>query len=133
MMIDVDRFKDINDRHGHILGDDVLCGIAAILRRHNRGDAHIGRFGGDEFAIALPVRLVEATAIAERLRCAVEELAVPQAPELRCSISVGLAEADGADINLRQWMESADHALYRAKQSGRNATAHADRPIAVNA
>lgn len=133
MMIDVDRFKDINDRHGHILGDDVLCGIAAILQRHNRGDAHICRFGGDEFAIALPVALAEAMAIAERLRCAVEELTLPQAPELCCSISLGLAEAGCADINLRQWMEAADHALYRAKQSGRNATAHADRPIAVNA
>ncbi len=129
MMIDVDRFKEINDRYGHILGDDVLCNIAAILRRDSTSDAHIGRFGGDEFAIALPLTLAEARVIAEHMRRAVEELNLTQAPALRCSISIGLSEADDICTNLRQWLESADQALYQAKQSGRNSTAHADQSI----
>lgn len=133
MMIDVDRFKGINDQYGHILGDDVLCSIAATLRHGSSVDAHIGRFGGDEFAIALPVALAEATVIAERLRCAVEKLKLAHAPELRCSISLGLAEADDTEINLRQWMEAADRALYQAKQSGRNNTARADQSTPVSA
>lgn len=122
MMVDVDSFKNINDQYGHILGDDVLCHIAAILRHGNREDACIGRFGGDEFAIALPGTLAEANAVAERLRCTVEQLGLPQAPDLRCSISLGLAEAGNADTSLREWIESADRALYRAKQGGRNRT-----------
>ncbi len=133
MMIDVDHFKHINDQHGHILGDDVLCNIAAVLRRGNSGDAHIGRFGGDEFAIALPVALAEATVIAERIRRAVEELNVAQAPDLRCSISLGLAEAGATVVNLRQWMEAADRALYQAKQSGRNNTVRASQPVSASA
>lgn len=120
MMVDVDAFKEINDQHGHILGDDVLRSIAAILRQGTGEDAHIGRFGGDEFAIALPATLAEASVVAERIRRMVEKLDLPQAPALRCSISLGLAEADGIDTGLRQWMESADRALYQAKQTGRN-------------
>ncbi|WEN16716.1 diguanylate cyclase [Rhodanobacter sp. AS-Z3] len=120
IMVDVDSFKQINDQHGHILGDDVLCSIAAILR-HGHGEAAcIGRFGGDEFAIALPTNLAEASVVAERIRHTVEQLNLPQAPGLRCSVSLGLAEATDTDSNLREWIESADRALYRAKQAGRN-------------
>ncbi len=128
MMVDVDCFKDINDRHGHTLGDDVLCHIAAILRDGHGADAHIGRFGGDEFAMALPATLAEATVVAERIRHAVEKLDLPQVPGLRCSISIGLAEVGDASGSLREWIESADRALYRAKQAGRNRTA-SDSPV----
>lgn len=123
IMVDVDSFKQINDQHGHILGDDVLCHIAAILRHGHGEDACIGRFGGDEFAIALPLALAEAIVVAERIRRTVEQLDLPQAPGLHCSISLGLAEASDADASLREWIESADRALYRAKQAGRNRTA----------
>lgn len=122
IMVDVDSFKDINDRHGHVIGDDVLCHIAALLRHGNGEDACIGRFGGDEFAVALPATLAEATVVAERIRRAVEQLALPLVPGLRCSISLGLAEAGANDTHLREWIESADRALYRAKQAGRNRT-----------
>lgn len=122
MMVDVDSFKQINDRYGHIVGDDVLCQIAAILRQGSLEDACIGRFGGDEFAIASPGTLAEASEVAERIRRTVEQIELPQAPGLHCSISLGLAEAGNANTGLREWIESADRALYRAKQGGRNRT-----------
>lgn len=133
MMVDVDAFKDINDRHGHMLGDDVLREIAAILRKGTRADALIGRFGGDEFAIALPQGLAETTMVAERIRHMVEHLTLPQAPDVRCSISLGLAEAGPTDTDLRQWMESADRVLYQAKQTGRNRIVGKDDAVLVDA
>lgn len=133
MMIDVDGFKRINDRHGHILGDDVLRKIASILRYGNGVDACLGRFGGDEFAVALPATLAEASVVAERIRLTVEKLDLPQTPDLNCSISIGLAVADETVTTLRQWMELADHALYQAKQAGRNRTVRAGEAVTVDA
>ncbi|HEY8585729.1 MAG TPA: diguanylate cyclase [Rhodanobacter sp.] len=133
MMIDVDGFKEINDRHGHILGDDVLRKIASILRHGNGVDACLGRFGGDEFAVAVPATLAEASVVAERIRHTVEKLDLPQTPNLNCSISIGLAVADGKVSSLRQWMELADHALYQAKQAGRNRTARAGETVMADA
>lgn len=122
-LVDLDWFKDINDRHGHAVGDDVLRGIAALVRRAAGPEAHAGRLGGDEFAIALPATQAEAEAMAERLRASVEAFSLPQAPGLRCSVSIGLAQAHDDDLGLREWIESADKALYRAKHGGRNRTA----------
>ncbi|MEO9080237.1 MAG: diguanylate cyclase [Rhodanobacter sp.] len=132
IMVDVDSFKEINDRHGHVLGDDVLCEVAAILRHGNDEDACIGRFGGDEFAIALPIPLAQAIVVAERIRHTVERLNLPQAPDLRCSISLGLAEATVTDTTLREWIESADRALYCAKQAGRNRTVSESQSNSTN-
>ncbi|MEO7073330.1 MAG: diguanylate cyclase [Rhodanobacter sp.] len=126
MMIDVDHFKSINDTHGHTAGDDVLRAIAAILRQRSGPGAHIGRFGGDEFGIVLVASRTEATTVAERMRHAVENLQLPQHPQLQCSISIGMAEAAAGHGNVRAWIEAADHALYRAKHAGRNRTASED-------
>ena len=126
LMVDVDHFKSINDAHGHIAGDDVLRAVAAILRQGGGPGAHIGRFGGDEFAMVLPASHAEATVVAERIRSAVERLHLPQTPQLGCSISIGMAEASAAHANLRAWIEAADHALYRAKHAGRNRTVSED-------
>lgn len=126
MLLDVDNFKDINDRYGHAVGDDVLCGIADLIRRDMQGDSHAGRLGGDEFVIALPIALNDAEAVAERLRAAIEKLDFPRYPGLQCSISIGLAEPPDADLGLREWIEAADRALYRAKHAGRNRTAGRD-------
>ncbi|HBD18790.1 MAG TPA: diguanylate cyclase AdrA, partial [Arenimonas sp.] len=82
-----------------------------------------GRLGGDEFAIALPATQAEAEVVAERLRESVQAFSLPQAPGLRCSVSIGLAQARDDDLGLREWIESADKALYRAKHGGRNRTA----------
>lgn len=122
MLIDADCFKGINDRYGHGVGDDVLRAIADLLRRELRGDGHAGRLGGDEFVVALPVALAEAQHIAERLRAAVEGLRFPNATALRGSISLGLAAAPVSGLGLREWIEAADRALYRAKDEGRNRT-----------
>ncbi|GAB3504813.1 diguanylate cyclase [Pseudoxanthomonas daejeonensis] len=126
LMVDIDRFKDINDQYGHASGDDVLRLVAGLLRRR-LGDAdNAGRFGGDEFAVVLAgIGRDEAFAIAEGMRRDVEaaETSARHAGGLRCSVSIGVAEADPADPGLRQWLEAADRALYAAKHAGRNQVA----------
>lgn len=123
MLIDVDCFKEINDRYGHTAGDDVLRGIAELIRSTMPAEGHAGRLGGDEFALALPVDVAQAATAAETLRIAVEALGHPHFPGLRCSISIGLAEPPEAGLALREWREAADRALYQAKHGGRNRTA----------
>lgn len=120
LLVDVDHFKSINDRHGHAAGDDVLRGIADVIRDALPEGSHAGRLGGDEFAVAMPVAPDAARHIAECIRSGVDTLEFARLPSLRCSVSIGLAEPSTADADLRAWMEVADHALYRAKAAGRN-------------
>lgn len=126
MLLDVDRFKEINDRYGHAIGDDVLRSIADLIRGSMPPTSHAGRLGGDEFIVALPSAIQDAEVAAELIRAAVETLEFPNLPGLRCSISIGLAEPPDADLGLREWIEAADRALYRAKRAGRNRTAGRD-------
>jgi len=120
VLLDVDAFKGINDQNGHAAGDDVLRAIADLIRQHAPDGSVSGRLGGDEFALAVRATLPEAEAIAERIRTEVEGLRFSSAPGLQCSISLGLAVPPGTE--LREWMETADRALYRAKHGGRNRT-----------
>lgn len=120
VMLDVDNFKQINDHYGHAVGDDVLRAVAERIRGLVGCDDHAGRLGGDEFAIAMESGMGAAGTFAETLRIAVEALEFPRFPGLRCSISLGLAPPPDAGLGLREWMEGADRALYRAKQAGRN-------------
>lgn len=120
LLVDVDLFKTINDRHGHAIGDDVLCGIAGVIRAALPEGSHAGRLGGDEFAIVMPVAAAEARRIAEAIRAGVADLDLPRQPSLRSSVSIGSAEPPTPDADLRTWMEAADHALYRAKAAGRD-------------
>jgi diguanylate cyclase len=120
LLVDVDDFKQINDRHGHLRGDDVLRAIGALLQAHAGPDGLAGRLGGDEFALVVPLDGREADALAERLRAEALALRFDGRPDLRCSLSLGRATATGELAGLRQWMEAADTALYRAKQHGRN-------------
>jgi len=129
LLLDVDRFKAINDRFGHGVGDAVLRGIADVMRHTLPLGSHAGRLGGDEFAAALPVDLRDAEAVAERLRETVEAIEMANHPGLRCSISLGLAAPPETGLGLREWMEAADRALYRAKNAGRNQTVSRD-PVA---
>ena len=122
MMADVDRFKDINDKLGHIIGDRILAAIAGAFRERLRPSDLVARFGGDEFAVLLPgVTLEEATATAERLRESLSSYSDPSLPS-GVTVSIGLTEAAESD-NLDQLLERADGAMYDAKDQGRNRVA----------
>jgi diguanylate cyclase (GGDEF)-like protein len=127
LIIDVDNFKDVNDSQGHPVGDQVLSGVAAALRDACRSGDVVGRLGGDEFALVLPDTPGEtAVALGERLRIAVRDLDVP----IRVTLSIGVAELDGAvDTSLRL-LQAADLALYDAKSAGRDGVALHRQPRA---
>jgi diguanylate cyclase (GGDEF)-like protein len=127
-LADIDHFKQVNDSWDHLTGDRVLCAVADTLSGTLREYDLCGRFGGEEFAIALPgTTLDAAAAIAERIRANVAALAVPardnpHAPKVSITISIGVTALapDAADQDFTTLMASADHALYRAKEAGRN-------------
>lgn len=120
LLMDLDIFKVINDTHGHTVGDDVLRSVGAIVMRHSGRTGLAGRLGGDEIALVLPIDAAAASAVAEHLRAEVEALQFPQASELRCTMSIGIAPRSAETTTCRSWVEAADHALYRAKHGGRN-------------
>ena len=120
LMLDVDRFKGINDGYGHRTGDRVLRAVAALVRTLLPPDALAGRYGGEEFLLVLPRHDLEsARRVAERVRCTVENAREPGIPQVTVSIGVAVRRS-GSDIDPDQMLEEADQALYRAKQSGRN-------------
>lgn len=121
LMIDLDRFKSINDRLGHSTGDEVLRVFADTARNAFRPNDILGRVGGEEFAVILPGSGVEASvAIAERLRKAFEDAAeFVQGTPVNATLSVGVA-ASATGASLEALMKDADTALYTAKQNGRN-------------
>ncbi len=122
MIIDIDSFKQINDTHGHDAGDAVLRGAADALREALRGQDVICRTGGDEFLVICPeTELSAALVCAERLRAAVDRLAVEVGGKrLALSISVGVAVRDGGMADLDALIKRADQGAYLAKQRGRN-------------
>lgn len=123
LILDIDHFKVVNDRHGHLVGDEALRNIAAILRSTLRDPDTPGRYGGEEFGVVLPDTDAEgACVIAERVRRQIESSVVARKPEVRCTVSIGVAEATPDLTDSRQWIERADRALYRAKALGRNRT-----------
>lgn len=124
LLIDIDNFKQINDAHGHGAGDAVLKQIGDILHANIRQGDCAGRLGGDEFAVLLPgMDVPSAMPIADRMRTAVERIRIPDYPDVRPTISVGLATATAGQGSLRDWLDDADAALYRAKKLGRNQVA----------
>jgi diguanylate cyclase len=123
LMLDVDHFKQINDRYGHPAGDEVIRNIAAIVTRSVREADTAGRYGGDEFGVVLPdTGIVGARGIAERIRRRIEAATVETKSRIRCTISIGVAELLPEIADPRQWIDRADRALYRAKELGRNRT-----------
>jgi diguanylate cyclase (GGDEF)-like protein/PAS domain S-box-containing protein len=119
--IDVDHFKQINDRLGHTMGDIVLCGMADCLLENIRRADILGRIGGEEFAVCMPsVTLEEGYAFAERLRHAVAagRPATPSGP-VDVTVSIGVARFAPGDT-ASSMMERADAAMYAAKRAGRN-------------
>jgi len=121
MMIDVDDFKQVNDRYGHVVGDTLLCGVAEVLKTSLREIDVPARYGGDEFCVLLAETSTDgAREVAERLRVMVEAVRCEQAPDVRCTISIGMAEANRLLVNVQDWVNLADGAMYQAKRKGRN-------------
>jgi diguanylate cyclase (GGDEF)-like protein len=120
IVLDIDRFKRINDTWGHIIGDSVLQSVAHTCRTELRAGDQIGRIGGEEFLIVLRTATApQAGEIAERLRLAVETLDLtPRAPDLRVTISLGVHVT--RDYDAGGAIAAADVMLYRAKELGRN-------------
>mgnify|MGYP002712455160 CR=1 FL=1 len=123
LMIDVDGFKPVNDRHGHAVGDRVLGVVAGALRAALQGRDIAGRFGGDEFCMLLvDVSPGEAGQRAERLRAAVAAQPVRvDGIEVPVTLSIGIAHArPGGDVDLDALLATADRRLYLAKRAGRD-------------
>lgn len=124
IMLDLDRFKLVNDTFGHAAGDEALRMVAAYSRNTLRSMDIFGRYGGEEFVILLPeTRLDAAVVVAERLRQQIES-AILDTDEglIRVTISLGVAELDQETPRVETLVRRADQALYRAKQAGRNRT-----------
>ena len=123
VLMDVDHFKTINDRFGHIAGDEVLRGIARHAMAHLREGDLFARFGGEEFALLLPNTALDvANVIAERLRQAIASgNFLPEShPPLVVTASMGLSLIQPQDQAIETILRRVDNALYRAKNSGRN-------------
>jgi len=121
LMIDIDHFKQINDRWGHASGDEALVVFARTVRHLLREHETIGRLGGEEFALLLPgADLDGAVQAAERLRRAIREATViTSGPTYRMTVSIGVVVLDPHE-DLGGAMARADHALYAAKRAGRD-------------
>lgn len=131
LMLDIDHFKQINDRYGHPVGDQVIRNVAALVRETLRGPDTVGRYGGEEFGIVLPDTDANgAFVIAERIRERIEGATLVRDGDLRGTVSIGIAEATVDLSDEGEWIVRADRALYRAKALGRNRTERADAPQA---
>ena len=118
LLLDIDYFKQVNDRYGHLIGDDVLVRMAAVLQGSVRDVDTIGRWGGEEFLIILPDTDVDgARRVAEKLREAVSREVFETVGQRTCSFGV-TAYCDGDTVT--DLLHRADDALYQAKHAGRN-------------
>lgn len=127
-MIDLDRFKQVNDTRGHAAGDRLLVAVAASLRQSTRGEAAVARVGGEEFLIAEATRDDDADALAERLRLAIASTA----GEITASVGVACAQFSGEAGTrelLGELVEAADTAMYQAKRSGGNQVHRSGEPV----
>ncbi len=121
LRIDIDRFKQLNDRHGHATGDEVLRAVGAAIGTTVREDDVPARYGGEEFVVLLrnPSREI-AVEIGERVRRAVAALDLTALGVPRVTVSVGVAVQRASDQPVAELVDQADKALYRAKRGGRD-------------
>ncbi len=122
LMVDIDKFKDINDKYGHLVGDAILRGVSMTIKETVRQIDFVGRYGGEELSIVLAETDKEkALFAAERLRQAIESKTIKAYDEeLKVSVSVGIATFPHNGNETEMLLEAADKALYLAKQRGRN-------------
>ncbi|RJK93128.1 GGDEF domain-containing protein [Vallicoccus soli] len=130
LLLDLDHFKGVNDRHGHLVGDEVLRAVADTVRAQLRGYDVPCRFGGEELAVLLPdTDLDEAARTAERLRRRVAALVVLDGEQpVRVTASLGVAGLQRADQDVTDLLAAADAALYAAKEAGRDTVRVDGRP-----
>lgn len=127
-MADIDHFKKINDKYGHLVGDEVLKQMADVLRHELRDHDYICRFGGEEIALLLPeTDMNEAIAVFERLRKTIEEKHFRiNDIDINFTISLGATEYKGENMTLNALLDIADKRLYKAKANGRNQLVYQD-------
>lgn len=121
-MVDVDHFKNCNDRYGHLVGDAVLKKISGRLKKSVREVDMIARYGGEEFCLVLPETTKElAISVGERIRRSVEEESIKAFDEeLKMTVSIGISTYPEDGVKIESLLEKADTALYKAKRRGRN-------------
>ena len=129
VLLDIDHFKQVNDTHGHEIGNQALCHLADILRSEVRTTDIVCRYGGEEFALVFPeTHLNLAVKVADRIRLEIESTpAKTDAGELEMTVSMGASvymKTSAFDID--EFVDSVDKFLYEAKQSGRNCICHVD-------
>jgi len=124
LMLDIDKFKRINDTYGHPVGDQVIIHLANKLIQHQRKSDVICRFGGEEFLILLPNTSIDgAKIVSEKIRSDIEQsdITLEDGSKLNFTVSIGVAIIDTKnDDNIEISIQKADNALYKAKESGRN-------------
>ncbi|MDO9524881.1 MAG: sensor domain-containing diguanylate cyclase [Gemmobacter sp.] len=122
-LMDLDHFKQINDRYGHLVGDQVLKSVVEVVDGKNEDSQIIGRLGGEEFGILMPGQDgAAAFQRIERLRGMIESIRLPAVPDLRITASFGIAEAGSHAKGTSSLIANADTGLYRAKSERRNMT-----------
>lgn len=122
ILFDIDHFKKVNDTYGHPAGDEILRRVSAILAKTCRETDIAGRYGGEEFGLAL-IGCNEAAAkiFAERLRSIIEKYTTSHAGvDIKVTISIGICENNEQIVSHKDWISLADQALYQSKQQGRN-------------
>jgi len=119
-MIDIDKFKKINDTYGHDIGDSVIISLANILKRDTKGGDLVARFGGEEFCVALrDVDKNQAIGFFAKLRKTISDFTLKvDKHSINFTVSVGLSFNDGSTI--KEMIKQADEALFKAKENGRN-------------
>ena len=122
LMVDIDHFKQVNDRYGHAVGDETIVAVAGACAKGKRQSDIVGRLGGEEFAILLPeTELAQATIVADRLCKAIaEHVMMAHEVQFKVTASIGIAAASVSMSGLDALMRAADQALYQAKAQGRN-------------
>lgn len=128
LFVDIDHFKNINDTHGHLAGDQVLKKVSTLLKESIRPDDVIGRYGGEEIIIGLDnCSTASARELAERIRTRIERTHIPISADsdsktITVTISIGVASVNKLIDGIEQLIAKADDAIYRAKSLGRNQT-----------